>query len=216
MTQLNLITKDLEQEEQRLHKALHQLRAGYEQNQFPSLEERKALLLSLKDSLLEHQDALVKALSDDFELRSEFDSAMTDIMPTVAHINYTLKHLKSWMKPSKRSSGLLMAPSKVEVQYQPVGVVGIISPWNFPIILSLAPVATAFAAGNKVMLKLSEYTPHTNEVVGKIIEPLKEHIYLVEGDASVASIFSGLRFDHLLFTGSTQVGRWSLRAQPKT
>ncbi|GAM60316.1 aldehyde dehydrogenase [Vibrio ishigakensis] len=207
MTQLNLITKDLEQEEQRLHKALHLLRAGYEQNQFPSLEERKALLLSLKDSLLEHQDALVKALSDDFELRSEFDSAMTDIMPTLAHINYTLKHLKSWMKPSKRSSGLLMAPSKVEVQYQPVGVVGIISPWNFPIILSLAPVATAFAAGNKVMLKLSEYTPHTNEVVGKIIEPLKEHIYLIEGDASVASIFSGLRFDHLLFTGSTQVGR---------
>lgn len=100
-----------------------------------------------------------------------------------------------------------MAPSKVEVQYQPVGVVGIISPWNFPIILSLAPMATAFAAGNKVMLKLSEYTPHTNEVIGKIIEPLRDHIYLVEGNASVASIFSSLRFDHLLFTGSTQVGR---------
>lgn len=207
MTQLNLITKDLEQEEQRLHQVLAQLRADYAQNQYPSLEERKQLLVALKNALIENQESLVGALSDDFELRSEFDSAMTDIMPTVAHINYTLKHLKAWMRPSGRSSGLLMMPSKVEVQYQPLGVVGIISPWNFPIILSLAPVATALAAGNRVMLKLSEYTPHTNEVIRKIVAPFKQHIGLVEGDAGVASIFSGLRFDHLLFTGSTQVGR---------
>ncbi|TBT35163.1 aldehyde dehydrogenase family protein, partial [Vibrio parahaemolyticus] len=85
---------------------------------------------------------LVEALSDDFGYRSEFDTAMTDVLPTVSHINYTLKRLKKMVQTCKRESGLLLAPSKVTVQYQPLGVVGIISPWNFPVILSLAPLVT--------------------------------------------------------------------------
>ncbi|MDF5612724.1 aldehyde dehydrogenase family protein, partial [Vibrio parahaemolyticus] len=115
--------------------------------------------------------------------------------------------LKKWCKPSKRESGLLLAPSKVTVQYQPLGVVGIISPWNFPVILSLAPLVTALAAGNRVMMKLSEFTPKTNKVIVYICRGLSEYVEVFEGEADVAQAFSQLPFDHLLFTGSTSVGR---------
>ncbi|NMU67159.1 aldehyde dehydrogenase family protein, partial [Vibrio parahaemolyticus] len=99
------------------------------------------------------------------------------------------------------------APSKVTVQYQPLGVVGIISPWNFPVILSLAPLVTALAAGNRVMMKLSEFTPKTNKVIVDICRGLSEYVEVFEGEADVAQAFSQLPFDHLLFTGSTSVGR---------
>lgn len=101
----------------------------------------------------------------------------------------------------------MLAPSKVTVQYQPLGVVGIISPWNFPVILSLAPLVTALAAGNRVMMKLSEFTPKTNKVIVNICRELSGHVEVFEGEADVAQAFSQLPFDHLLFTGSTNVGR---------
>ncbi|WP_155487953.1 aldehyde dehydrogenase family protein, partial [Vibrio harveyi] len=135
-----------------------------------------------------------------------------DVLPTVAQINYTLKRLNKWCKPSRRHSGLLLAPSKVTVEYQPVGVVGIISPWNFPVILSLSPLVTALAAGNRVMMKLSEFTPMTNKVISEICRALPEDVEVVEGEAEVAQAFSKLSFDHLLFTGSTNVGRAVARA----
>ncbi|MCV5802891.1 aldehyde dehydrogenase family protein, partial [Escherichia coli] len=91
---------------------------------------------------------------------------------------------------SKRESGLLLAPSKVTVQYQPLGVVGIISPWNFPVILSLAPLVTALAAGNRVMMKLSEFTPKTNKVIVNICHELSEYVEVFEGESDVAQAFS--------------------------
>ena len=137
---------------------------------------------------------------------------MTDVLPTVAQINYTLRRLDRWCQPSRRRAGVLLAPSKVTVEYQPVGVVGIISPWNFPVILSLSPLVTALAAGNRVMIKLSEFTPITNKVISEICRVLPEDIEVVEGEAKVAQAFSQLPFDHLLFTGSTNVGRAVARA----
>ncbi|WP_182018585.1 coniferyl aldehyde dehydrogenase [Vibrio diabolicus] len=190
-----------------LQQSLDRLKAAYAAELYPSLDERKQRLVLLKQALIANKQALVEALSDDFGYRSEFDTAMTDVLPTVSHINYTLKQLKKWCKPSKRESGLLLAPSKVTVQYQPIGVVGIISPWNFPVILSLAPLVTALAAGNRVMMKLSEFTPKTNKVIVNICRELSEYVEVFEGDADVAQSFSQLPFDHLLFTGSTNVGR---------
>lgn len=128
----------------------------------PSLGERKAKLKALKQALLKHQQALTDALSRDYGHRSTDDSLISDILPVVTQINYSLRHLKRWMKPSRRHAGLLLAPASVRVEYQPKGVVGIIVPWNFPIMLSLSPLATVIAAGNRAMLKLSEFTPHTN------------------------------------------------------
>ncbi|OBT09505.1 coniferyl-aldehyde dehydrogenase [Vibrio sp. UCD-FRSSP16_10] len=191
------------------------LKHRYAEESYPSIELRKQRLLLLKQSLLEQQNNLIAALCQDFGYRSDFDSIMSDIIPTINHIKYTLKHLDKWAKPSKRHAGLLLAPSKVQVQYQPVGVVGIISPWNFPLILSLPPLITAIAAGNKVMLKLSEFTPATNVVIESILSVLDEEIVVVQGGASVAASFSALPFDHLLFTGSTQVGRMVAQAAAK-
>ncbi|MCK8062312.1 MULTISPECIES: coniferyl aldehyde dehydrogenase [Vibrio] len=190
-----------------LQQSLDRLKAAYAAEPYPSLDERKQRLVLLKQALIANKQALVEALSDDFGYRSEFDTAMTDVLPTVSHINYTIKQLKKWCKPSKRESGLLLAPSKVTVQYQPLGVVGIISPWNFPVILSLAPLVTALAAGNRVMMKLSEFTPKTNKVIVNICRELSEYVEVFEGEADVAQSFSQLPFDHLLFTGSTNVGR---------
>ncbi|OEF28200.1 coniferyl aldehyde dehydrogenase [Vibrio rumoiensis] len=199
-----------------LNNQLIQLRKEFNASPFPNADVRKDKLVTLKKSLLSHREALVSALSEDFGYRSEFDSVMADIMPTVTHINYSLKHITQWMKPSKRHAGLVFAPSKIKVQYQPLGVVGIISPWNFPVILSLAPLVTAIAAGNKVMLKLSEFTPKTNRVITDILKVLPHDVEVVEGEADTAQAFSQLPFDHLLFTGSTSVGRFVAKAAADT
>ncbi len=185
---------------------------NYASERYPSLVQRVERIQRLKANLIEHKDALIAALSDDFGHRSEFDSLMADVMPTVAQANYTLKKLKRWMKPSKRHSGLMFLPSKLEVTYQPLGVVGVISPWNFPIMLAIAPVITALAAGNKVMLKVSEYTPATNMAMRHIFKGLEQDVVLVEGGPEVAGEFSSLPFDHLLFTGSTAVGKLVAKA----
>ncbi|MGR5351317.1 MULTISPECIES: coniferyl aldehyde dehydrogenase [Vibrio] len=190
-----------------LRKTLDKLKAAYNVEPYPSIDVRKQKLALLKQTILDNQQVLVDALSADFGYRSEFDTAMTDVLPTISQINYTLKRLNRWCKPSRRHAGLLMAPSKVSVEYQPVGVVGIISPWNFPVILSLSPLVTALAAGNRVMMKLSEFTPETNKVIAEICRALPEDVEVVEGEADVAQAFSKLPFDHLLFTGSTNVGR---------
>ncbi|WP_371377666.1 coniferyl aldehyde dehydrogenase [Thalassotalea aquiviva] len=190
-----------------LKEAFRGLKQAYSRNPSPSLDQRKAQLKSLKASLLRHEQTLYEAMKQDYGYRSEFDTLLADIMPTVAGINYALKNVKKWMKPSKRHSGLLLAPSTVTVHYQPLGVVGVITPWNFPIYLALGPTVQALAAGNKVMIKLSEFTPNTNKALIKVVECISEDVLLIEGEADVGAAFSSLPFDHLLFTGSTAVGK---------
>ncbi|PMH44497.1 coniferyl-aldehyde dehydrogenase [Vibrio sp. 10N.286.49.B3] len=172
-----------------------------------TLVERVEILTSLKQRLLAAQQACVTALSQDYGFRSEFDSLICDVLPAVNHLDYTVKQLPRWVKGQKRSAGLLLSPSKLKVHYQPLGVVGVIVPWNFPIVLCLAPIVTALAAGNRVMVKLSEHTPATNQVIKTLFEPLSQQVVIVEGEGEVAAAFSHLPFDHLLFTGSTTIGR---------
>lgn len=180
----------------------------------PSYEARIEHLKSLKKSILAHQEQLVQALNRDYGNRSIDDSNISDIMPCINNINYSLKHLKKWMKPSRRHAGLLLAPASIKVQYQPLGVVGIIVPWNFPIMLSVGPLITALAAGNRAMIKLSEFTPETNKVLIAMLASIydQNHVACVEGEADVAAEFSSLPFDHMLFTGSTTVGRHVMRS----
>ncbi|WP_434357808.1 coniferyl aldehyde dehydrogenase [Parasalinivibrio latis] len=182
-------------------------------NPFPDYDSRIADLSMLKRALLTHKQALCDAMSADYGHRSLDDSLIADILPCVLNINYTRRKLKRWMKPSRRNPGLLLHPASVSVHYQPKGVVGIIVPWNFPVMLSIGPLITALAAGNRVMLKLSEFTPETNlaitRMLGEIFQP--DQVAVIEGEADVAAAFSGLPFDHLLFTGSTAVGRHVMR-----
>ncbi|QYJ90781.1 coniferyl aldehyde dehydrogenase [Shewanella halotolerans] len=199
---------------QALNQLLARQKASFREQGAPSRQQREAQLIALKQALLSHQQAIVEALNADYGHRSPDDSRISDIMPCVNNINYTLKKLKGWMKPNRRNAGILLAPAKVQVQYQPLGVVGIIVPWNFPVMLSIGPLITALAAGNRAMIKLSEFTPETNRVLRQMLAGLfdETQVAVVEGEAEVAAAFSALPFDHLLFTGSTTVGRHVMRA----
>ena len=156
------------------------------------------------------------ALSEDFGHRSRDQSMLTDIGGSIAPIAHALNRLDGWMKPERRAVqfplGLLGARAWVE--YQPKGVVGVIAPWNFPVYLVMGPVAGAFAAGNRVMVKTSEFTPATaalfEELVGRYFAP--DELVFVSGGPDVGKAFAELPFDHLLFTGATGIGRHILHA----
>lgn len=195
-------------------KTLQSQRDKFLADPMSSLQQRLDKLNALKRALLSAKTPLCEALSQDYGQRSTHDSLMADILPCVTNINYTIKHLKKWMKPSRRHSGLMLAPAKVEVIYQPLGVVGIVVPWNFPVMLSLGPLITALAAGNRAMLKLSEFTPNTNKVLRDLLSDTFSHdeVAVFEGEADTAAAFTALPFDHLLFTGSTTVGRHVMHA----
>lgn len=183
------------------------LKAAYLATPYPSVDARKQLLKNLSAAIIESKSRLVDAAKADFSTRSDYDSLVADIIPTISHIKYISKHLDSWIKPHSRSAGWQFLPSKVWIEYVPKGVVGVIAPWNYPIQLALVPLATAIAAGNKVMLKLSELTPAINQVIKDVLAPLEGDCIVIEGDANVASEFSQLAFDHLFFTGSTHIGK---------
>lgn len=213
----NLYTQAQDQDYiEQINQIFEAQKTAFAKQPYPELAQRKQALTLLKNSLLSHQQALIDALSQDFEHRSADDSKMGDILPTIMAIDYSLKQLKKWLKPSKRHVGLLFQPAKAHVMYQPLGVVGIITPWNYPVYLSLGPVITALAAGNRAMVKMSEFTPKTNEVIEQIASVLpKEQLCIVKGGPQVAAYFSEQAFDHLLFTGSTRVGKLVMAAAAK-
>lgn len=218
MTQLSVVSSNPNlfcDEIKALQGEFARLQTQYNHEPYPNLARREQRLVQLKQALLTEQEALIAAINSDYGFRSRFDTGLCDLLPSVNHLNYTLKHLKGWMKPQRRHAGLMIHPSRVEVQHQPLGIVGIIVPWNFPILLSLAPLITAIAAGNQVMIKFSEYTPKTNQVLERIVRALGDVAVCVQGEAKIAAAFSALPFNHLLFTGSTVVGKLVAQAAAK-
>ncbi|MDK9739428.1 coniferyl aldehyde dehydrogenase [Vibrio sp. D404a] len=189
-------------------------KAHFRSNSNPDLKTRQDDLARLKELLVRYQDQIIDALSEDYGQRAKYDSLIADITPSLHLIDYNRKHLKKWMKPSRRGAGLMLQPAKVSVHYQPLGVVGIIVPWNFPITLSIGPLATALAAGNVAMMKMSEFTPATNKVLKKMLSEgfSEDQIAIIEGEADIAAQFSALPFDHIMFTGSTAVGKHVMKA----
>lgn len=193
--------------------ALSTFQQAYQANPYPTLKQRQQQLEALRHRLLALQDALCEAAAADFGQRDASETRLLELFPTLNSLNYSKKQLRSWLKPAKRHVSWLFQPAKNYVMYQPLGVVGIIVPWNYPIFLSLGPLIAAISAGNKVLLKLSEYTPHTNAVLKQLIESaLPDAAMVIEGDAQVAAAFSQLPFDHLLYTGSTVIGRQVMQA----
>ena len=180
----------------------------------PGWPVREARLAALERLLRENLPALGEAIGADFGNRSRHETQLLEIFPSLEAIRHARRHLKAWMKPERRPVSLWFQPGRAQVMHQPLGVVGIIAPWNYPVFLSVGPLVAALAAGNRVMVKMSEYTPATAGLFARLVEryfPGGE-IALVEGDAEVARAFALLPFGHLLFTGSTQVGYSVMRA----
>jgi coniferyl-aldehyde dehydrogenase len=170
---------------------------------------RRERLLRVQKMLHEHGVTLAAAVQADFGVRSPQLTEMADLMVLRTMLSDTLRKLGKWMRANRVWTPLHLLPASARIECQPLGVVGIIAPWNYPIQLALGPAIAALAAGNRVMLKPSELTPHTSaqlaHVIGQFFSP--EEFCVVQGDAQVASQFSGLPFDHLVFTGSTAIGR---------
>jgi coniferyl-aldehyde dehydrogenase len=180
------------------------------------LEVRRDRLNRAKAMIRDHAGRFCDALSEDFGHRSREQSMLTDIGGSIGPIDHALKHMERWSRPEKRPVqfplGLLGA--KAWVEYQPKGVVGVIAPWNFPVNLVMGPVAGAFAAGNRVMVKTSEFTPATAALFEEIAPDYfaQEELAFFSGGPEVGKAFAELPFDHLLFTGATGIGRHILHA----
>jgi coniferyl-aldehyde dehydrogenase len=180
----------------------------------PSLKQRLDSLFKLKKAILALRTEYEEAISADFGNRSRFETAVMEIMPVTQGIDYLRKHLGRWMRPQSRHVALQFRPARAKVLMQPLGVVGIVSPWNYPLALCLTPLATALAAGNRVMIKPSEYTPRTSALMALMLSGIfsGDEVAVVTGGPDVGAAFSALPFDHLFFTGSTSVGKVIMRA----
>ncbi len=183
----------------------------------PDARLRKDRLTRAINLVLEHKDELLAALNEDFGARSRDMSLFTDISGAIGPLKHARANVEKWMAPQKRNvtpSALGLFGARAEVRFQPKGVVGVISPWNFPVSLTFDAIAGAFAAGNRVMVKLSEHTPATSALLAQIIDLYFDEVELavINGGPEVGAAFSSLAFDHLIFTGATTVGRHVMRA----
>ena len=204
------VANNMELKNAELAAALAVQRAACLAHPAPTFAERKRDLLALQRFIREHKDALCEAISADYGNRSRHETLLAEIFPAIDGIAHVLKHLKKWMKPQRRSVDWRTFPgARNRVLPQPLGVVGVIVPWNFPINLSLVPLTYIFAAGNRAMVKMSENSRHLAQL---LIEKMPayfppEKLQFFDEAGGVGIAFSQLPFDHLLFTGSGQTGR---------
>ena len=182
----------------------------------PSYDLRIDRLDRVQDMVIQNKERITDALNADFGSRSPNQSLISDVYGVLPAFTHAKKHLKSWMRDEKRKSnfpfGLMGAKSYIH--REPLGVVGMISPWNFPMYLSLAPLAGIFSAGNQVMHKPSEFTPITSELLKEICDSAFDETEFATflGGPEVGAAFTQLKFDHLLFTGSGNIGKHVMRA----
>ncbi len=193
-----------------LAESLERQRQAYFAHPEPSIDERKADLRTLQRFVREQKNALCDALNADYGHRSRHESLLTEIAPVLTGIDHTLSHLRGWMKPQRRGvDPLQFFGAKNRVVAQPLGVVGVIVPWNFPVYLSLVPLIYIFAAGNRAMVKMSENSRHLAKLLIERMPDYFPHekLRFFDETGGVGIEFSRLPFDHLLFTGSGQTGR---------
>ena len=189
-------------------------RNAYSATRMPTAHTRRVALAQLDRLLSENANEIAAAISADFGNRSRHETQLLEIFPSRTAVNDAKRHVRSWMKPRRSWASMWFLPARTELRPQPLGVIGIIVPWNYPVFLAVAPLAGALAAGNRVMIKMSEFTPKTGalfaQLVTKYFSP--DHVSVINGGADVAREFATLPFDHLLFTGSTEVGKHVMRA----
>ena len=181
----------------------------------PPLDEvgRKALLRALRQCLCHARADLFAAVSQDFGCRSAQETLLAEVLPSMLIIHNALRNLASWMRPRRRGVALEFRPARNRLMWQPKGVVLIISPWNYPLNLVLGPLVAALAAGNRVVIKPSELTPATSDVLKRHLEATlgPDCVTVATGGVEVSHALCRLPFDHIFFTGSTAVGREIMR-----
>jgi len=202
---------------QDLDAILAKQREAFFRESAPSLAHRISAIDKIHRILIDYKDEWQQAISEDFGNRSHHETLMAEIFITINSIKHTRKMLKKWMKPKKAPISWQFKPGRGKVFHQPLGVVGIISPWNYPLQLAIVPVIQALSAGNRVMLKPSELTPATSALLQKSMSEnfSQEEVAVITGGPEIGATFSGLPFDHLFYTGSTNVGRLVMQAAAK-
>ena len=190
------------------------MRAASRHDQTPPWDVRADRLRRLRRLVQANHEAISAAISADFTNRPRQETALLEIFPSVAGIDDALRHGKRWMRVRRAGTGLWFKPGRSRLMPQPLGVVGIVVPWNYPLYLTIGPLTGALAAGNRAMVKLSEYTPRFSALFAQLVQAAfaPDEVAVINGDAEVAAAFSTLPFDHLLFTGSTNVGHHVMRA----
>ncbi|PSU99156.1 coniferyl aldehyde dehydrogenase [Photobacterium kishitanii] len=175
----------------------------------PTAEMRIADLKILKQLITQHQQQICQAITADFGCRSASETALLEIFTSLESLNDAIKQVKRWMKPQRRHTSLWFQPAKNRLIPQPLGVVGIIVPWNYPLFLTIAPMVAALAAGNRVMVKMSENSQHLCQLLQQLFADVfsDEKICIIAEEGQTGIAFSTLAFDHLIFTGSTTTGK---------
>ena len=203
-----------QQQINQLESLLDRQRQAYRANPMPEAGQRIQWLKSLANLLVTEQQAIIDAINRDFSNRSADETLLAEVLPSLHGVHYATQRVKKWMKPSRRRVGMQFMPASAKVIYQPLGVVGVIVPWNYPLYLAIGPLVGALAAGNRVMIKMSESTPATSQLLRDLLARVfpEDLVYVALGEADVGVAFSRLPFDHLLFTGATSIGRHVMRA----
>lgn len=199
---------------QDLQAAFDRLRAASRAQAAPDAPARRRLLGTLADLIRANGKAFTDAISEDFGGRSPDETRMLELAPLLRGIGHARRHVGRWMRDEPRSVGMVFQPARAWVRYEPLGVIGILSPWNYPLLLALSPLVDALAAGNRAILKPSERTPRFSDSLARAVAEhfAPEQVSVVTGGADAARAFSALPFDHLLFTGSAAAGREVMRA----
>jgi coniferyl-aldehyde dehydrogenase len=184
-------------------------RAAYATEPYPTATVRLDRLRRVRAMTTQYADALAKAIAQDFGHRAHQETLLADVFTVQSAARHAMRHLQAWMKPRRVPTALHFWPASNRLLRQPLGVVGVVAPWNYPYYLALAPAVAALAAGNRVLIKPSELTPATSELMARMVSEqfAPEEMQVVVGDAELGKAFTALPFDHLFFTGSTAVGR---------
>ena len=197
-----------------LHSTLLRMREAQARDPLPPWDVRATRLRTLEKMLNEQRVPFAEAIDADFGHRPQEETELLELYPSLSNLKHSLRRGRRWMRPRGKLANLVFLPARAALLPQPRGVVGIIVPWNYPLFLAVGPLIDALTAGNRVMLKMSEYTPGFSalfaEQVARYFKP--DDVVVVTGDANVAQAFTALPFDHLLFTGSTAVGHHVMRA----
>lgn len=196
-----------------LQESFDRLRTASRQH-VPGYDERLADLKRLQAAFRDRLPQLVEAMEADFGQRSRHESELADGLMVLKELDHQIRHLRANMRPERPPVGFALKPARTEIRWQPLGVIGVIAPWNYPVQLALNPLIGAIAAGNRVMVKPSEHTPRTGHAIAELLAAVfpADKVVTVLGGATTATAMTQLAFDHLVFTGSTEIGRKVMQA----